>query len=168
MVALLVVGVCCTPSSASSATDRNPHSVVGRGCCGLILRHQVGRGVVNRFDKARTAFFERCEKKKQGVEAQRLAIRVSSPGRGGAASSSTTPAPSMVKAPDESCGWWKLQIKGLGVIKFRPSNETRLTGGVGGGWQGQRDPGCAQSDPGGGPSGGAHRHPQPSNHPTSR
>ena len=32
----------------------------------------------------------------------------------------------MVKAPDESCGWWKLQIKGLGVIKFRPSNETRL------------------------------------------
>ena len=37
------------------------------------------------------------------------------------------PTPSMVKAPDETCGWWKLQIKGLGVIKFRPSNETRLT-----------------------------------------
>ena len=32
----------------------------------------------------------------------------------------------MVKAPDETCGWWKLRIKGLGVIKFRPSNETRL------------------------------------------
>ena len=73
----------------------------------------------------------------------------------------------MVKAPDETCGWWKLQIKGLGVIKFRPSNETRLTQEVGGGWQDRRDPGCAQSDPGGGPAGGCAPPPPTPNPPTS-
>ena len=90
------------------------------------LAHQVGRGVINRFDKARQRFFERCEKKKQGARIKAGYPRFKSRSRWRSIVIDD-PQPSMVKAPDETCGWWKLRVKGLGVIKFRPSNETRLT-----------------------------------------
>ena len=89
------------------------------------LAYQIGRGVINRFDKARSAFFERCEKKKQGARIKAGYPRFKSRSRWRSIVVDA-PQPSMVKAPDETCGWWKLRIKGLGVIKFRPSNETRL------------------------------------------
>ena len=69
---------------------------------------------------------ERCEQKKQGARIKAGYPRFKSRSRW---RSIVVDAPdsSMVKAPDETCGWWKLCVKGLGVIKFRPSNEGRLT-----------------------------------------
>ena len=117
-------GVCCTPSFSELRDDRTP-TLGGEGLLWSDLSVLIGRGVINRFDKARTAFFERCEKKKQGARIKAGYPRFKSRSRWRSIVVDD-PAPSMVKAPDETCGWWKLWIKGLGVIKFRPFNETRL------------------------------------------
>ena len=110
----------------SEFRDAGTPTCGGEGLLWSDLAYQVGRGVINRFDKARTAFFERCEQKKQGARIKAGYPRFKSRSRWRSIVVDD-PAPSMVKAPDETCGWWKLEIKGLGVIKFRPSNETRLT-----------------------------------------
>ena len=105
----------------SEFRDTETPTLCGEGLLWSDLAHQIGRGLINRFDKARIAFFERCEQKKQGVKIKAGYPRFESRSRW--RSIVDDPDPSMVKAPDETCGWWKLQIKGLGVIKFRPSDE---------------------------------------------
>ena len=97
----------------------------GDGLLWSDLAVQIGRGVVDRFDKARSSFYNRCKAKREGKKikagyprfksAQRWkTIEIPAPGKG------------MVKRPSDGGKWWKLHVKGLGVIKFLPYDSEKL------------------------------------------
>ena len=90
------------------------------------LSFLIGRGVINRFDKARSAFYDRCKQQQQGAKIK-VGYPRFKPRSRWRSIVIDDPQPAMVKAPDQTCNRWKLQIKGLPVVKFRPFNETRLT-----------------------------------------
>ena len=90
------------------------------------LAVQVGRGVINRFDKTRTSFFQRCKAKQHGANIKAGYPRFK-PWQRWSTIEIPAPAPGMVKPPDNNGGtWWRLQIKGLGTIRFKPYNDTKL------------------------------------------
>ena len=89
------------------------------------LSIEIGRGVINRFDQARTDFYSRCKQQKQGAEIKAGFPRFKPRSRWRSIIIND-PSPSMVKPPDETCNRWKLHVKGLPVVKFRPHNEDRL------------------------------------------
>ena len=90
------------------------------------LSVNVGRGVIDRFDKARAAFFGRCAQRKQGARVQAGYPRFKQRSRWRSIAIPDASG-SMVKPPDSECGRWRLRVKGLGTIKFDPHNESRLT-----------------------------------------
>ena len=94
------------------------------------LSVQVGRGVLCRFDRARSAFYQRCEKgRKPGYPRFKSSRRwrtIEIPDA----------APSMVVPPDasqnQSSVWWRLAVKGLPRLRFRDKGH-RLAVALGGG-----------------------------------
>ena len=89
------------------------------------LSANVGRGVIDRFDKARAAFYDRCKQRKNGARAKVGYPRFKQRSRWRSIAIPDA-SESMVKPPDSGCGRWRLRVKGLGTIKFDPHNESRL------------------------------------------
>ena len=89
------------------------------------LSVNIGRGVIDRFDKARASFYDRCAQRKEGRRIKAGYPRFKSRRR---CRSIAIPdaSESMVRPPDDTCGRWKVAVKGLGTIKFTPHNEKRL------------------------------------------
>ena len=98
----------------------------GGGLLWSDLAVQVGRGVINRFDKARAAFYTRCDLRERGARIRAGYPRFKPRSRWRSVIIDD-PKPSMVKRPDGATRRWRLQVKGLGTIKFTPHNEDRLT-----------------------------------------
>ena len=90
------------------------------------LAVQTGRGVIDRFDKAATSFYQRCVAKKQGSNIKAGFPRYK-PWRRWTTIVIPAPAPGMVQPPVDGGKWWKLKIKGLGVVKFVPFNAGKLS-----------------------------------------
>ena len=90
------------------------------------LAVQTGRGVIDRFDKAKTSFYQRCVAKKQGKNIKAGFPRYK-PWQRWTTIEIPAPAPGMVQPPDGDGKWWKLKIKGLGVVKFVPYNAGKLS-----------------------------------------
>ena len=86
---------------------------------------RVGRGVIDRFDKARAAFFDRCAQRKAGALIKAGYPRFK-PRQRWRSIIVPDAAESMVKPPDEACGRWRIAVKGLSIIRFDPHNEKRL------------------------------------------
>ena len=89
------------------------------------LASQIGRGVIDRFDKARSSFYERCEAKREGANIKAGYPRFRS-FRRWRTIEIPAPDPGMVQPPAVDGKWWKLRVKGLGVIKFVPYNADQL------------------------------------------
>ncbi len=89
------------------------------------LSVKIGRGVIDRFDKARSSFYDRCAKRKAGARVKAGYPRFKPRARWRSIAVPDASA-SMVKPPDEVCGRWRIAVKGLGTIKFDPHNEGRL------------------------------------------
>ena len=89
------------------------------------LSVNIGRGVIDRFDKARASFFDRCKQRKEGKRIAAGYPRFKARRRW---RSITVPdaSESMVRPPDSECRRWRIAVKGLGTIKFDPHNEERL------------------------------------------
>lgn len=95
---------------------------------GLLWRDvasQIGRGVIDRFDKSRQSFFDRCKSRKEGKNIKAGYPRFRSQRRYRTLEI-PAPTPGAVLPPDESCGRWRVRVKGLGLVKFTPHNEGRL------------------------------------------
>ena len=90
------------------------------------LAVQVGRGVINRFDKTRTSFFQRCKAKQQGKNIKAGYPRFK-PWQRWSTIEIPAPDPGMIKPPADGGTWWRLQVKGLGTIRFKPYNAAKLT-----------------------------------------
>ena len=105
---------------------RNTETVAtGGGLLWSELSSRIGRGVINRFDKARAAFYDRRKQQKQGTKIKAGYPRFKPRARWRSIIIDD-PEPSMVKTPAETCSRWKLCVKGLPVVKFGPHNEDRL------------------------------------------
>ena len=89
------------------------------------LAYEIGRGVINRFDKARSAFYGRCEAKREGKIIKAGYPRFRS-FRRWRTIEIPAPNPGTVQPPSSDGKWWKLRVKGLGVIKFVPYNPDQL------------------------------------------
>ena len=89
------------------------------------LSVNVGRGVIDRFDKTRAGFYDRCARRKAG-ERIKAGFPRFKPRRRWRSITIPDAKESMVKAPDAGCGRWRLRVKGLGTIRFNPHNEARL------------------------------------------
>ena len=89
------------------------------------LAVQVGRGVIDRFDKARTAFYVRCDLRGRGARVRGGYPRFKPRSRWRSVVIAD-PKPSMIRRPGGASRRWGLQIKGLGTIRFAPHNEGRL------------------------------------------
>ena len=89
------------------------------------LAVQIGRGVIDRFDKARASFYRRCKEKKQGKNIKAGYPRFK-PWQRWSTIEIPAPAPDMVKPPVGDGKWWRLCVKGLGTIRFRPFNAGKL------------------------------------------
>ena len=89
------------------------------------LSVKIGRGVIDRFDKARSAFYDRCKRRTEGARLKAGYPRFKPRGRWRSIAVPDA-SESMVKPPDEDCGRWRIAVKGLGSIKFDPHNEDRL------------------------------------------
>ena len=89
------------------------------------LASQIGRGVIDRFDKARSSFYSRCKAKQEGKNIKAGYPRFKSSRRW---RTIEIPAPhaEMVVPPTGDAKWWKLRVKGLGVIKFVPYDPDKL------------------------------------------
>ena len=85
----------------------------------------IGRGVINRFDKARSSFYDRCRRKKDGANIKAGYPRFKSR-RSWRTITIPGPHQYMVQPPGEGGKWWKLKVKGLGHIKFHPYDSDRL------------------------------------------
>ncbi len=76
------------------------------------LDTRVGRGVICRFDRARKAFYDRCNTgRKAGFprfKARRRWRSIEIPDA----------SPSMVRAPGEGGRWWRLRVKGVPSVRF--------------------------------------------------
>ncbi len=76
------------------------------------LDTKVGRGVICRFDRARKAFYDRCNTgRKAGFprfKSRRRWRSIEIPDA----------APSMVRAPGEGGRWWRLRVKGVPSVRF--------------------------------------------------
>ena len=90
------------------------------------LAVQIGRGVIDRFDKARASFYRRCKEKKQGKNIKAGYPRFK-PWQRWSTIEIPAPKPGMVKPPVGGGTWWQLNVKGLGTIRFRPFNAAKLT-----------------------------------------
>ena len=97
----------------------------GGGLLWSDLSIELGRSVINRFDQARTDFYSRCKQQQHGAKTKAGYPRFK-PRSQWRSITIDAPKPSMVKAPDETCNRWKLRVKGLPAVKFRPHNEDRL------------------------------------------
>ena len=86
---------------------------------------RIGRGVIDRFDRARSSFYDRCRRKKDGANIKAGYPRFKSR-RSWRTITIPDPDKYMVQLPNEGGKWWKLKVKGLGHIKFRPYNSDRL------------------------------------------
>ena len=89
------------------------------------LSLNIGRGVIDRFDKARAAFFDRCKQRRAGARVKAGYPRFKPRARWRSIAIPDA-SESMVKRPDDGSGRWRISIKGLGTIKFAPHNEKRL------------------------------------------
>ncbi len=83
------------------------------------LALQIGRGVVNRFDKARTSFYQRCAAKQQGRNIKAGYPRFK-PWRQWTTVEIPAPKSGMVQPPANDGKWSKLKIKRLGVVEGDP------------------------------------------------
>ena len=90
------------------------------------LSYEIGRGVVNRFDKARASFYQRCNAIKQGSNIKAVYPRFK-PQQQWTTIDITAPRQDMLQPPTNGGKWWKLRVKGLGVIKFVPFNAKKLS-----------------------------------------
>ena len=90
------------------------------------LALQIGRGVIDRFDKTRSSFYRRCKARKQGKNIKAGYPRFK-PWQRWSTIEIPGPKPGMVKPPAADGTWCKLKVKGLGTIRFRPFNESKLT-----------------------------------------
>ncbi len=72
---------------------------------------KIGRGVIDRFDKTRSAFYGRCAKRKAGgrIKAGYPRFKPCARWRSIAVPDASE---SMVKPPDEVCGRWRIAVKG--------------------------------------------------------
>ena len=86
---------------------------------GVIWRYRIGRGVVNRFDKARTSFYQRCAAKQQGRNIKAGYPRFK-PWRQWTTVEIPAPKSGMVQPPANDGKWSKLKIKRLGVVEGDP------------------------------------------------
>ena len=89
------------------------------------LDTRVGRGVIRRFDRARTAFYERCENgERPGYPRFKAASRWRS-------IEVVDAYPAMLVAPGErgngSAKWWRLQVKGLPRVRFEDKHSRMRT-----------------------------------------
>ena len=89
------------------------------------LAYQIGRGVINRFDKARSSFYGRCKAKREGKIIKAGYPRFKS-WRRWRTIEIPAPDPGMVQPPPSDGKWWKLRVKGIAVIKFLPYNTDLL------------------------------------------
>ena len=89
------------------------------------LASQIGRGVIDRFDKARSSFYSRCKAKQEGKKIKAGYPRFKS-SRRWRTIEIPAPDPGMVQPPAGDAKWWKLRVKGLGVIKFVPYDPDKL------------------------------------------
>ena len=103
--------------------DQRPDGGVGLSWSDLSVN--IGRGVIDRFDKARSSFYDRCAKRKAGARMKAGYPRFKPRARWRSIEIPDASA-SMVKPPDEECGKWRVCVKGLGTVKFDPHNEKRL------------------------------------------
>ena len=90
------------------------------------LAIQIGRGVIDRFDKTRSSFYQRCKDRKQGKNTNAGFPRFK-PWQRWSTIEIPAPRPGMIKPPTNGGTWWRLQVKGLGVIKFKPFNPAKLS-----------------------------------------
>ena len=105
---------------------RNSDAANGAGLGWGDVAVQVGRGVIDRFDKARAGFYGRCERRKAGENVPAGYRRFKSRRRWRTIQI-PDPSPSMVQPPADAAGrWWKLKVKGLGVVKFVPYDCDRV------------------------------------------
>ena len=84
------------------------------------LSANIGRGVVDRFDKARVAFFDRCKRRKNGARIKAGYPRFKPRSRWRSVAIPDA-AESMVEPPDSESRRWRLRVEGLGIIKFDPA-----------------------------------------------
>ena len=89
------------------------------------LSSRIGRGVIDRFDEARAAFFDRCKQRKNGARIKAGYPRFKQRRRWRSIAIPDA-SESMVKPPDSESKRWRLHVKGLGTIKFDPHNKSRL------------------------------------------
>ena len=90
------------------------------------LAVQIGRGVIDRFDKARASFYRRCKTRKQGKNINAGYPRFK-PWQRWSTIEISGPKPGMVKQPVGGGKWRRLRVKGLGTIRFRPYNAAKLS-----------------------------------------
>ena len=85
------------------------------------LDTRVGRGVICRFDRARQAFYDRCNTagKKPGYPRFKSRWRWRS-------IEIPNASPSMVCEPGEGGRWWRLRVKGVPSIRFADRGGSRL------------------------------------------
>ena len=102
------------------------HSDGGGGLFWSDLAVQVGRGAINRFDRARAAFYTRCDLREQGARIGAGYPRFKPRSRWRSVIIND-PKPSVIKPSDDVHRRWRLRINGLGTIKFATHNEGRLT-----------------------------------------
>ena len=82
------------------------------------LAYEIGRGVINRFDKARTSFYGRCKAKREGANIKAGYPRFRS-FRRWTTIEIPAPNPGTVQPPTVDGKWWKLRVKGLGRHQVR-------------------------------------------------
>ena len=107
----------------SEMRNGEPAAEDGLRWSGLAI--QIGRGVIDRFDKARSSFHGRCEAKQEGKGIKAGYPRFKS-SRRWRTIEIPAPSPGMVQPPAGDAKWWKLRVKGLGVVKFVPCDPDRL------------------------------------------